>query len=179
MNASSIDKTMKPVLTALFTALIVSACVTAPPQPSEIIPPEPIQGNSGKFMCPYTTDGVVAEWVDKAINARAAAGIGSAAGSYIGSKALSQVPFIGGFLGDKAGAEIGRKMAIQASGGEEYIKKTSDLSFNSIDDLAVWLYAVHSTDKEHYDDVFKATCGIYPDLETRYMDAIQNAKRKG
>jgi phage tail tape-measure protein len=125
-------------------------------------------------MCPYTQDDVVALWVDKAVNAKAAASVGKAAGAYVGQKALEQIPFVGAFLGSKAGEAVGRKIAIEASGGWEYIKETSDLSFNSLEDMAVWLYATKSSN-EHYPEVYKATCGIYPELQEVYYSAIMNA----
>jgi hypothetical protein len=178
MNTSSIGKA--PFFAALTMAsLLLGACESVPPPaPSAILAPVPIQGNTGKYMSPYTSDGVVAEWVDKGVNARIGAGVGSAAGSYVGSQVMGQIPFVGGMLGQAVGDEAGRQVAISMSGGEEYIRKTSDLSFNSIDELAVWLYAVHSTDKEHFDQVFKETCSIYPELTDRYMPAIQSARRR-
>lgn len=146
-------------------------------QPHEIAAPEPINGNSGEYMCPYTSDGVVAEWVDKAVNAKMGATVGKHAGAYAGQKALEQVPFIGGLLGQKAGEAVGRKIAIEASGGWDYIKETSDLSFNSVDNLAVYLYAERS-DHSHYREVLDATREIYPELKERYHQAIIQAPRR-
>ena len=74
--------------------------------------PEPIFGNEGRYMCPYTEDGVAARWVDKSLNAKVGSAIGTAAGRYAGQKALELIPFIGGWLGGKAGDAAGRKIAI-------------------------------------------------------------------
>jgi hypothetical protein len=128
-------------------------------------------------MAPYTSDGVVADWVDKAVKAKMGSAVGGALGAYAGQKALEQVPFIGGFLGEKAGNAIGREVAISASGGWDNIKKTSDLSFNSVDELAVWMYAKYATN-EHYADVLSATEAIYPELTERYVPAIMGAGSK-
>lgn len=128
-------------------------------------------------MCPYTQDGVVAPWVDKAINAEIGATIGKTAGAYLGAKALEQIPLVGGILGSKVGDAAGRAIAIQACGGMDYIKSSSDLSFNSADDLVVWLYATKSTN-EHYQQVFKAVCEIYPEVKKRQVVAIQNAAKR-
>jgi hypothetical protein len=125
-------------------------------------------------MSPYTQDEVVALWCDKAMNARMGAAVGSAVGTYAGAKALEQIPFIGGFLGEKVGNAVGRKIAIESSGGMEYIKETSDMSFNSLDDMIVWLYATKS-DNEHYSEVIKSVSGIYPDYNERYAIALRNA----
>lgn len=164
------------VLVAVFGLFLIGCGGAKLPEPSQIAPPTPISDNSGSYMCPYTSDGVVAMWVDKAVNAGAASQAGGAIGAYAGAKALEQVPFLGGFLGAQLGAAMGRKIAIESSGGWEYIKETSDLSFNSLEDMSVWLYATKSTN-EHYDQVFKATCGIYPELKDVYYNAIQQAGR--
>jgi len=158
------------------------SCATKkPPDPSSIIAPEPIPNNSGKYLCPYTSDGVLAEWVDKALYVGVARELGGVAGAYIGQRVTEEifenVPFIGGYLGQKAGESVGRKIAIKACGGWDYIRSTSDLSFNNIDDLAVWLYVYHSQD-ENYQDVLKLMMDIYPELENRYTTAIYNAQRK-
>jgi len=175
---------MKNVSTSVYGMVLVacvigclSGCITAPPKPDEIVAPEPIANNSGKYMSPYTQDEVLAEWVDKAINVSVSSSVGATVGTIVGQQALKQIPFIGGFIGRKAGEAAGREIAIKASGGRDYIKSTSDLSFNSVDNLAVFLYAKYSTN-EHYKGAFKATCGIYPDLKNRYMSAISRAPRK-
>ena len=147
------------------------------PAPTELQAPRPIEGNDGKYMCPYTSDGVVAEWVDKAINARAGAAIGRIGGAYAGQKAMEQVPFLGGWLGQAVGDKVGREVAIKASGGWKFIKKTSDLSFNSVDNMCVYLYVKYSTN-EHYQKVLKATYSIYPEMQRRFYAAIQRAPRK-
>lgn len=155
----------------------MGAPAIAPPAQLAAIAPQPIYGNTGEFMSPYTEDGVVAAWVDKALNAKLGAAVGRQAGSYAGRKAMENVPFIGGMLGQRAGDAAGRKIAIEASGGWEHIKETSDLSFNSLDDLAVYLYATNSSHPD-YAKVLEATYEIYPDLRTAYMPAIQNASRR-
>jgi hypothetical protein len=148
-----------------------------PLQPNQIIPPTPRLDNEGAYLCPYTRDGVAAEWVDKAINAKMGATIGKHAGAYIGQKALENIPFVGGFLGSMAGEAAGRAIAIEASGGWDYIKSTSDSSFDNVNDLSVYIYATHSTN-EHFQEVLEATMEIYPELKKGYYNAILNAPAK-
>lgn len=168
------------LLTALFCALLLSACVTAPkmasPDQLASVAPKPIEGNSGKFMSPYTSDGVVAEWVDKAINAKMGAAIGSAVGAKVGQDLAENIPFVGGFLGQKIGNAAGRQIAIKASGGMEFITSTSDLSFNSIQDLSVFMYVNYGA-SEHYADVLSATQEIYPEMKTIYYQSLMNASK--
>lgn len=129
-----------------------------------------IQNNSGEYMCPWTSDGVLAEWVDKAINASMGASVGSAAGAYAGRKALENVPFLGSFLGSKVGEAAGRKAAIAAAGGEEYIKETSDLSFQSLEAMAKFIRANYA-DNSHYSEAVKAANEIYPGLQKAVVTA--------
>jgi hypothetical protein len=165
-------------LVAVVAIGMLTGCFTKPlPPPAVVLAPEPIMDNSGRYMSPYTQDGVLAEWVDKAIKVKLGKTIGGIAGAEIGKRALGSVPFIGGLLGSTAGEAIGREVAIQAAGGWDFIKSTSDLSFNSIDDMAVYLYAKHSA-HEHYNNALKATWEIYTELQTRYIPAIHKAPQR-
>ncbi len=150
---------------------------STPPSPGSIIPPKPRKDNKGAFMCPYTQDGVLTKWVDKAINAKIGAAAGQAAGGYAGDKATENVPVIGGLIGGKVGEKAGRTAAIEASGGIKYIQKTSDMSFDKVDDLAIYLYAKHSS-HAHYADGLDAAMEIYPKLKKRYHKALKSAKTK-
>ncbi|WP_323750454.1 carboxyl-terminal protease-like protein [Marinobacter sp.] len=127
--------------------------------------------NQGQYMSPYTSDDVLAEWVNSAINANigatAGTGVGAVAGAYLGEKALEQIPFVGGFLGGAVGAEIGknvgRQTAISASGGWEAIRASSDRSFDDIASMARYLKAKYGT-TENFADAMNATRQIYPEL---------------
>ncbi|MDA1000967.1 MAG: hypothetical protein O2807_10705 [bacterium] len=162
---------------ALFVLLFTYGCGAGfgkLPAPNMVQAPAPIQGNGGKFMSPYTSDGVLAKWVDKAISVKAGAAVGSVAGAMVGREVLKQIPFVGGILGQTAGKAIGHEIAISSIGGMEFIKKTSDLSFNSLQDMAVYLYAKHSK-HPHYKAALDATFQVYPDLQQAYDPAIRKA----
>ncbi|MBF0127374.1 MAG: hypothetical protein HQM02_09210, partial [Magnetococcales bacterium] len=58
-----------------------------------------------------------------------------------------------------------------------YIKETSDLSFNSLPDLSLYIYSKFGT-TEHYADALKATMAIYPELQQIYHGTLQGAARK-
>ncbi|HAD45012.1 MAG TPA: carboxyl-terminal protease-like protein, partial [Alcanivorax sp.] len=134
-----------------------------------------------EYLSPYTSDGVTAEWVNKAINAKmgsaAGSAVGAAAGAYAGRKALESVPggsligsFFGGMAGSKAGQNVGRDAAIQASGGWDYIRETSDLSFRSLNDMARWMTTVHGQ-KSNFQEVLNATLQVYPELQPALASA--------
>lgn len=140
-----------------------------------------IEDNSGEYLSPYTSDGVTAEWVNKAINAKmgsaAGSAVGAAAGAYAGRKALESVPggsligsFFGGMAGSKAGQNVGRDAAIEASGGWDYIRQTSDLSFRSLNDMARWMTTVHGQ-KSNFQEVLNATLQVYPELQPALASA--------
>lgn len=139
---------------------------------------EPIPNNSGEYLSPYTSDGVTADWVDKSINAQMGGAVGGAVGAYAGAKAMENVPFIGGFLGNKVGKAAGRKAALAASGGEDYMRETSDLSFNSLEEMSVWMYRQHGQ-STNYAEVLKATQEVYPEMKQVYPVAIARAGRSG
>jgi len=127
-------------------------------------------------MCPYTQDGVLAEWTDKAINAKVGATIGKHAGAFAGQKALEQVPFVGGMLGQKVGEEAGRAIAIESCGGMQAIKESSDISFNSLEDMSLYIY-VKNSGHEHYQSALDSTCEIYPKLKKVYYSTLVRASK--
>ncbi|WP_133491086.1 hypothetical protein [Alcanivorax sp. 24] len=134
-----------------------------------------ISDNSGPYLSPYTSDGVTAEWVNKAINTKmgeaTGSAVGAAAGAYAGRKLMENVPgggffgsFLGGMAGSKSGKAVGRDAAIKASGGWEYIRATSDQSFHSVGDMARWLVNTHGG-SANFKDVIDAASHVYPDLQ--------------
>jgi hypothetical protein len=157
--------------------VFLEGCGSGIVQPHELTAPRPLLDNSGKYMCPYTQDGVLAEWTDKAINAKMGAAVGKTAGGFVGQKAFEQIPLVGGWIGSAVGEEVGRTVAIDSCGGLETIKKTSDVSFNSCDDMSVYLYVKHSL-HEHYNAALQATCAIYPEFKKAYKPALVRASKE-
>jgi hypothetical protein len=179
MKLASFKNSFPATLIVILVVLSITSCMPMrqPLQPNQIIQPAARLDNEGAYLCPYTQDGVVAEWVDKAINAQMGATIGKHAGAFLGQKALENVPFVGGILGSKLGESAGRAIAIKASGGWDYIKSTSDISFDNANDLAVYIYATYSIN-EHFQEVLQATMEIYPELKKGYYNALCNAPAK-
>lgn len=174
------DAEIRRLKSAGFSSSLISAMIRSQPPvvattistpKSETMASLLINNNSGAYMNPWTSDGVLAEWVDKAINAKMGGAVGSAVGAYAASKALENVPFIGGILGSKIGNEMGRNAAISASGGMDYIRETSDLSFRNLNDMARYMKAHYATES-HFQDAIKAADAIYPGL----LKAIASAR---
>ncbi|MDT7526084.1 hypothetical protein NOG12_08350 [Pseudidiomarina sp. GXY010] len=164
------------LLVAVCLSLLLTACAMGPQlaQPNQLRSPTPIQDNSGSYMSPYTSDGVLAEWVNNARNAEMGSSIGGMAGAYAGQKLAENIPFFGGMLGQAVGESIGREVALEMAGGEEVIRGSSDISFNSLQDLAVWMYVNHSS-HPHYQDALNSVMSIYPEMKTNYMQYLYNA----
>jgi hypothetical protein len=168
---------------AAFAASLVVGCATAPAMESvaaisdpiakeaayaqlQATAPKPLEGNEGKYMSPFTSDGVTAAWVTKSMQVQASGSIGQAAGQLAGDQLLSNIPFAGLFAGE-ATKSLARSAALRAIGGEEFLKSSSDLSFNSLQDMAAYMYAFHSSHAE-YGKIVQATAAIYPEFKQIY-----------
>lgn len=166
---------------AFVAFLLLSGCATmAAPQlaaPTAIRAPQPIAGNTGNYMSPFTEDGTVAPWVEKGKSARAGSAVGSFLGAQAGQKLAENIPFIGGFIGQKVGETAGRAIALKMVGGEEFIRANSDISFNTVQELAVYMYAKNSAHKD-FAEALELTQEIYPDLKTAYYPAIVSASEQ-
>lgn len=158
---------------------LVGLCVScatsiALPRPQELRLPARQMNNSGRFLCPYTSSHTLAEWVESAVAVKAQGQIAGAFGMIVGIAAGGD-PIFGTLLKRQA-RESARRQAIEALGGEERIRAQSDVSFDSLDELAVYLYAFYSAEPT-YVDALDAAMTIYPDLVERYVPAIQQARR--
>jgi len=163
-------------LALVFVLLFITGCATFP-KPNEVKIPTPIKGNTGKYMCPFTSDGTVAPWAGKKISSLAKIGseVGKEVGKAAGQEVMKNIPLIGGFLGKKAGETAGREAAIALVGGRKFMKETSDLSFNKIDDLIVYTYALYSKN-EYWSQINEVTADIYPKYAKRWEKAIKKSR---
>lgn len=133
--------------------------------------PTPLYDNSGAFLSPYRCDGTPTEWSNKAMSA----GAGAAVGGMAAEKAAAAIPFVGGFFSKKA-KDVGAKTgAMTAAGGAEFIKSTSNISFNTAQELAVYLQAKHAAMDPDFAKRVAAAMSIYPELKTAYTPAVQAA----
>jgi hypothetical protein len=160
---------------------LLSACASVEPTtaptlaaPLALTAPEPIVGNTGRYLSPYTEDGTVALWVEKGQAAGAGASVGGFVGAQAGAKLAENIPFFGAMLGKSLGESAGRAMALQMVGGEAFMRQHSDLSFNSVRELALYLYVTNSGHKD-FAKVLELTQQIYPELQQGYHAAIASA----
>ena len=138
--------------------------------------PTPIASNAGKYVLPYGADGQMTAWATKTLNAKLGSLAGEKAGEQAGKALASKVPF-GGFasgLMKSKGKEMG---AMAAIGGADFIKKSSSVSFNNLEDYAVYLHVKYSTNGD-YTQALAAAMAIYPSLETGYDNAVKSAYQR-
>ncbi len=163
---------IKLISTALLVLLVLSGCASTPtplPEPQALVTPTPRQDSDGQYLSPYTSDDVVAAWVQKGLSAK----VGKTAGSLATQKALESVPFAGLFA-SRAGEAVGRAAALKLVGGMKFMKTTTDLSFDSLDDLVIYTYARHSNHVD-YPRVIKLVGEIYPKFAQQQHSILVSA----
>lgn len=164
----------------MFLCLSLSGCVLFPKKLDSVALAkhlegrsfEVIQGNTGKYMSPFTTDGVAAAWVEKSIQAKLGASVGSISGTFAAQSVADGALVATGPFGAMLGAEIGRRVALSLIGGEAVLRQSSDLSFNRLDQMALWLVATHGNHPK-FDEIMNATFEIYPYLREKHDRVIR------
>lgn len=154
-------------------------------RPDKIIAPRPIAGNSGKYRSPFTVAGTVALWAQKPISetdngSDLAANVGGAVGRQVANKVFENIPFVGGIIGQSVGESAARaatKKNIEPElPGMDAVIASSDISFNSVDKLAVYMYAKNSSHGQ-YARVLALAQRVYPELQDAYTPAIEKASQ--
>lgn len=137
---------------------------------------DPREDTEGKFIFPYMNSGLIADWADKAINAQVGAQVGAMAGDKATGALASKVPF-GGLAGGLLKGKGKELAAVTAIGGWEFIKETSDLSFDTLDDYSLYMHTEFEGGAD-YEKALAAAMAIYPDLEKTHKRSIDNAYKK-
>ena len=135
--------------------------------------PAPITANTGRYLLPYKANGETTEWADKALNAQIGKAVGEKAGDAAANAVASKIPF-GGIAGGLLKKKTKEVAAVAALGGTDYLKKTSELSFDNLNDYAVYLHVRHSADS-NYKEVLATAIALYPELEGRFDGAVRDA----
>jgi hypothetical protein len=137
--------------------------------------PTPIPDSSGAFLSPYKADGSLTAWAEKGMSASVGGAVGGAVGGRMAEGLASKIPFAGGFLGRKAKEKAAATGTVMAAGGWEFIKTSSDISFNTAEELAVYLQAKHAGVDPDFAKALGTAFGIYPALRTAYEPAVKAA----
>ena len=152
---------------------VAAATATATAAPAEPVAPTPLTDKSGKFFLPYDEKGQLVGWANKAIGAQVGAAVGAKVGEKAGGAMLAKVPF-GGLLAGaakKKGKEMG---ALAAVGGADFVKSSSSLSFNNLEEMSLYLHLNCSANADYVKGL-AAALAIYPDLEKTYEASVKKA----
>jgi hypothetical protein len=137
--------------------------------------PVPRADTGGQYLCPYTQAGTLTAWAEQAQAAATGGVAGNVAGEQAANQVAARVPFAGLFKKEiKETAQA--QGAAAAAGGWEHIRQTSELSFDKVDDLAVFMHGKYSTMPD-YDKALASAMSLYPELYERYEPANQAAVR--
>ena len=68
-------------------------------------------------------------------------------------------------------------MALSAIGGEAFLRSSTDLFFNSAEVLVGWTLANYGA-RDDIAQVMAAVIAIYPDVQTPYLMAARQTKKK-
>ena len=153
---------------------VAATTADATSAPAEPVAPAPLTDKSGKFCLPYDENGNLVEWAHKAIAANVGAAVGAKAGEKAGTMAASKIPLAGGLLAmgaKKKGKELG---ALAAVGGADFVRKSSSLSFNSLEEMAQYMH-LHFAANTDYIKGLAAAIAIYPDLYKTYEASVKKA----
>ena len=139
----------------------------------DLVAPEPLADANGKYVSPYTRDGEVTEWAEKSVTAEAGSMAGEMAGEKAADSLAKKIPF-GGLMRGKAKDTASAAGAATALGGWDSIREASDMSFDDMSDMAVYLHVSHG-DEPGYDQNLAAAMSLYPELKKGYNKAIKKA----
>ena len=159
---------------AVLVVAVSSLAGCALPPPDTLQSPTPLPHGGGKYPCPYSASGALAPWAKRAIESDRG---GAKAGAFAAEMAIGAVPIAGDLFAEQVGQEMVRGAAVKAAGGRDFMRVSSDQSFDELDDLAVWHYVNHSTAAE-FEALQKFLTELYPYLAENYGNAVRHAKRK-
>ena len=137
----------------------------------EIEPAKGIRGTSGHYLSPYTEEGSKTQWLDDILTAKEEKG-----GFECKKKSGSvNVPVVGALMGATGAKSCEQKGMLKAAGGWDDIKDNSEVSFRKVEDMAIYLHALHH-EEENYPEVLAVAMTLYPELEDKYQRALSRAQ---
>jgi len=135
--------------------------------------PEPRYDSEGEFLFPYKDDGFITEWAEKSLTAQVGAEAGALVGDAVAGGIASRVPF-GGLAGGLIRGKSKELGSVTALGGWEFIRQTSELSFDNLNEFSVYMHAEFQGLPD-YEQALAAAMAIYPTLERSHKRAIDKA----
>ncbi len=137
----------------------------------EVEPAKGIRGTSGHYLSPYTEEGSKTQWLDDILTAK------EEKGAFECKKKSGSitVPMVGALMGAGGTKSCELKGMLKAAGGWEDIKDNSEVSFRKVEDMAVYLHALHH-EEENYPEVLAVAMTLYPELEDKYQRTLSRAQ---
>lgn len=136
---------------------------------------EPMEGAKGKFVLPFDEGGNLTPWAEKALSAQAGSKVGEEVGKKAANAVASKVPF-GGFLAGAAKNKAKVTGAVMAIGGWDFIKESSVMSFDDLEEYSVYLHDEFNG-SPGYEKALAAAMAVYPKLEKRHDRFVKRAYR--
>lgn len=137
---------------------------------------EPIPNSSGEFVFPFTRDGELTAWAEKAISAQVGSQVAGVAADRATNAIASRVP-LGGLAARAARGRVQEAGAVVTLGGWVFIRESSDISFSNLDDYSVYMHVLHNG-TAGYEQALAAAMALYPALEQGHQRAVDNAYRE-
>ncbi|MEK6807377.1 MAG: DUF3617 family protein [Pseudomonadota bacterium] len=146
--------------------------------------PAPRADGQGKFVMPFKRDGNPTDWAGKALQAAAAGVATNMAAEKATEAASSALASVAGPWGGLASSLFGSAAkdkvkevaqdtgAALAIGGWDSIRASSDQSFDSIDQMIVYMQSSYQA-RSDYVMAVAATVALYPEIVDRFEPAIK------
>lgn len=163
LSAPSLESAFAAAATSGDTSAQLAMASPVMAKSRTVVVGNPIYGNTGAYLCPFTEDGTVSPWVEKAMKAKLGGQLGGTGGAYLGQQLATQIPLFGSFIGKQVGQTIGREAALQMLGGWAAIRQSTEISFKSATDMAAYLKSQNGSHAQ-YRQVIEATVQLYPDM---------------
>ena len=133
----------------------------------------PAPMSSGKYACPYKSDGTMADWTTRILGAGLGGELTGQAADELTKQAVSQIPGFGGMLSDFAGSAA--KSATSSTVKEQLLQNMdADQFFANPCDLSVYMSSQYSG-RADYPQALNAVKTVYEDVKVQYDGCVANA----
>lgn len=165
-------KALLRLAASAFLALAAGACASAGvdmPDPNLVRSPEPMAGSEGAFLSPYTAEGNLTSWAQRAVDSGVLGDVEGYMGIDRGN--LIESAFSAGkrLIGSEATVN---DATLEAAGGWEVIRAATEQSFATAEDLSTHLYANYHDDAM-FSKALAVSADLYPQVRTGFVKAVQ------
>lgn len=127
----------------------------------QLVRPRP--DNAGQYLFPLKSDGSLAEWVTRSGSSTKNLSLGGSLGR-AAARAAGHSGDVAGLVGI-AGEAVGKAIAIESIGGWDFIRHSSNQSFDTLKDMARYLHYRYAKDPRYGQMISAASVIYHPDFE--------------